>query len=498
VAKPPIRDTDIQRLTEERQAADRLYNDALTDLDGALPSHGRLFPPPAPPDAGQLARLNDLWSVIPPNPVPFSGWRARLGGFVWRILAPIAQRQQEFNWTVLDHLNRQSAHGGQVAALIQALGPELDALTRFEARLVQFLQQITLYVDTKDRLEAGLLQQQDERHEERLLALAAGLHGLSDELLRRWESANAREQRFATQVASIAAAQNETHLSLATFQRTSIALKRELERLASVRAVATAGNGDPHGPTAVARPAETKPEALGTRLDSGKYVGFEDSFRGSPDDIRARLLDYLPLFDGAANVVDIGCGRGEFLELLAEQGIKARGVDINHAMVDRCRSRGLDVEEGDAIQYLAAQPDASIGGLLATQVVEHLQADQLVGLLEVAYHKLQPGARIILETINPACWYAFFASYIRDITHVHPIHADTLRYLMIASGFQRVEIRYREPYPEINKLQPVSLPALARVAPDLAGLAETFNENVMKINSLLFTYLDYAAVGDKL
>ncbi len=210
------------------------------------------------------------------------------------------------------------------------------------------------------------------------------------------------------------------------------------------------------------------------------------------------MHDYLPLFEGATDVLDIGCGRGEFLEVLATYGIKGRGVDINHAMVERCRTRGLDVAEGDAVRYLDGLPDASLGGLLAVQVVEHLQADQLVRLLELAYHKLRPGSRIALETINPACWYAFFASYIRDITHVHPIHPDTLRYLLIASGFQRVEIRYREPYPDRNKLQPVPTQKLGAVAPALAEVGDVFNENVSKINALLFTYLDYTAVGEKL
>jgi O-antigen chain-terminating methyltransferase len=167
-------------------------------------------------------------------------------------------------------------------------------------------------------------------------------------------------------------------------------------------------------------------------------------------------------------------------------------------MVERCRQRGLDVIEDDAVHYLETQADGSIGGLLAVQVVEHLQADHLVRLLELAYHKLRPGSRIALETINPACWYAFFASYIRDITHVHPIHPDTLRYLLIASGFQRVEIRYRAPFPERDKLQPIPVASLAKVAPGLAAVGETFNDNVARLNSLLFTYLDYVAIAEKI
>jgi O-antigen chain-terminating methyltransferase len=96
----------------------------------------------------------------------------------------------------------------------------------------------------------------------------------------------------------------------------------------------------------------------------------------------------------------------------------------------------------------------------------------------------------VLETINPGCWFAFFESYIRDITHVRPLHPDTLKFLLVATGFQRIDIQYRAPYPEHDKLQHVSLP------PDRADDAlETLNANVDKLNGLLFTYLDYAAVG---
>jgi len=118
-------------------------------------------------------------------------------------------------------------------------------------------------------------------------------------------------------------------------------------------------------------------------------------------------------------------------------------------------------------------------------------------LLDAAFDKLRPGAPIVLETINPACWFAFFESYIRDVTHVRPIHPDTLRYLLIATGFQEIDIRYRAPYPEHEKLQPVSAPREAGVpgSSAIADWADTLNANVEKINRLLFTWLDYAAIG---
>jgi O-antigen chain-terminating methyltransferase len=201
----------------------------------------------------------------------------------------------------------------------------------------------------------------------------------------------------------------------------------------------------------------------------------------------------VPLFEGASDVLDVGCGRGEFLELLRARGISARGIDINDEMAAVCRGRGLDATAGDALGYLLAQPDGSLGGLFAAQVVEHLEPDYLMRFLEAAYHKLRPGSKIVLETINAACWYAFFSSYIRDVTHVRPLHPDTLRYLVNASGFQKVAVRFSAPYPEETKLQKV--PADPG-RPD--GVQAVFNENVTKLNDLLFTYLDYAAIGERL
>ena len=106
----------------------------------------------------------------------------------------------------------------------------------------------------------------------------------------------------------------------------------------------------------------------------------------------------------------------------------------------------------------------------------------------------------MLETINPACWFAFFDGYIRDITHVRPLHPDTLKYLMAAGGFQRTSIRYSAPYPEHAKLQHVALGALpAGDAPSngLHAAGEVLNENVDKLNGLLFTHMDYAAIGER-
>ena len=233
-------------------------------------------------------------------------------------------------------------------------------------------------------------------------------------------------------------------------------------------------------------------------LRSHQYAGFEDAYRGGEDEIRERMLDYVGRFAGASDVLDVGCGRGEFLELLRDHGITARGIDLNVEMVERCRAKGLDVTAADALTYLAGLADASLGGLIATQVVEHLQPDALMQFLELAARKLRPGAAIVLETINPSSMSAFFESYIRDLTHVRPVHPDTLRYLLIANGFAGTEIVWRSPYPDDAKLArvpgPRNLPGAGGDA-RLDAIVAVLDRNTELLNTLMFGPRDYAAVA---
>jgi SAM-dependent methyltransferase len=216
--------------------------------------------------------------------------------------------------------------------------------------------------------------------------------------------------------------------------------------------------------------------------------------------VSARLSTYVPVFEGCADVLDVGCGRGEFLDLLRQAGISARGLDLNFEMVELCRARGLDVTHGDALGYLRGLPDESLGGLFAAQVVEHLPPDYLLAFLNEAHRVLRPDGRLVLETVNVACWYAFFQSYIRDITHAKPLHPETLQYLVTASGFSGVEVQFRIPVPQAERLQR-SPAVVQKVEGDdrdaLLELAATIDKNVDTLNNLLFTYLDYAVVGRK-
>jgi SAM-dependent methyltransferase len=237
---------------------------------------------------------------------------------------------------------------------------------------------------------------------------------------------------------------------------------------------------------------------MSDRLDA-LYRGFEDRFRGSIDEVRAKQRVHLPIFTGASDIVDIGCGRGEFLAVLKDARVTARGVDLNREMIAEARARGLDVVEGDGLDYLASLPDASIGGVIASQVIEHLEPSYVVKLLAATFRKLRPGAPIVLETINPACWLAFFSSYLRDFTHVWPVHPETLQYLLQAAGFSRVEIRYTEQAPDSVRMRSVDPASLtggdAATSRALKMLGDACNANASILNSLLFTYMDYSAIG---
>lgn len=494
---------DLARLKADREAADAVYNAALTGVDHALQQVPALPHPPPGPDEHQITPLNQSWEIMAARQRP-TGWRARLAAVVWRIVEPVFEAQQRFNGHLVDHVNRSLPRERAVTAAIDStiahLKHQVEASVLFQSRLVVYLQTITPFVDTKDYEFNGLAKRTSEdalewvaRLDDISRGLAAGLSGLSDEILKRYQSLHLRDERSNGEL-------QDLRTAVSALQHTTLALRREFVRMG---AAAPAGSVPAAAPSGAALPAGNLPATAGRGmladdpLRSHLYAGFEDLFRGSEFEISSRLGDYLPIFAGAADVLDVGCGRGEMLELLRDAGISARGADLNHEMVRRCRDKGFDVTEADGLTYLRGVGAASLGGLIATQVVEHLQPDYLMRFLEAAADALRPGAPIVLETINPACWSAFFDSYVRDLTHVQPVHPDTLKFLVTAAGFGEVVIRWRSPYPESGKLEriPAAVREAAAANPTLTPLIATVDRNADRLNGLLFGYRDYAVVA---
>ena len=218
------------------------------------------------------------------------------------------------------------------------------------------------------------------------------------------------------------------------------------------------------------------------------YLAFESLARGSTTDISGRQQGYLKDFADVDDILDIGCGRGEFLTLLRSAGKRASGVDRDGDMVDHCQAEGLDVLLASAIEHLTSLDENSRGGIFAAQVVEHMRPGPLVAFLDAASRVIRPGGVVVLETINPASLSAL-RNYFADLTHAQPLVAETLAFLVGTAGFHDVETRYMSALPEEGRLQ-------APQEGDLPGSAGTaVRRNVELLNALLFAPQDYAIIA---
>jgi SAM-dependent methyltransferase len=222
-------------------------------------------------------------------------------------------------------------------------------------------------------------------------------------------------------------------------------------------------------------------------LEDWRYAGFENRYRGNEDEVKKQQSQFLPFFKRAEKVLDLGCGRGEFLDLLQENGIDAEGIDTNEQMIEICRDKGLICQKGDILETLIECEDNSLGGIFSSQVIEHLPPEYLKRMIELSYFKLVPGSYLVLETLNPASVFALVQIYFLDLTHQKPIHPQTLQFIMETSGFEDVNIHYSTPLEE-EQLQTL---------PGADETASILNKNIDNLNKLLYAAANYAAVGIK-
>lgn len=205
------------------------------------------------------------------------------------------------------------------------------------------------------------------------------------------------------------------------------------------------------------------------------YTLFEDSFRGTYDDIKGRVAIYIPYVISAgagtpvAPVLDIGCGRGEWLQLLKDRGLAGRGIDFNNSSVARCHELGLDVTMADALEYLRAQKAESIGAVTAFHVAEHLPFPQILRLFDEVRRVLKPEGMFIMETPNPENLIVGACTFWNDPTHQQPLPPEPMRFVMENRGFTRVEILRLHPNTAIAPPGDTESPSLSAIADRLYG-----------------------------
>ena len=443
-----MEDPTLSELKAKLAEEEEVYADFLGRLDELADN-----PPPLVRDPQLkelLAGLNTAEALGPPSePARGSGMRAWVRRFVRPFVEPelVALRrslehQRLFNSELVQLVNRLADADNQRAA----------RASEFASALVGFAQRIDRLVDAKDRLYATL---SNTRTDLLLEAMDKRLTGLS--LGVQW----ARERMEGT-------------LTNAAIAREELAaLKGRIAALTELPSEPSRAPCEPVAPSA---------------FEPAHYVAFEQRFRGSSEELTERLVSYLPYFEKREPVVDLGCGRGEFLALLDQAGIEARGVDDNHEMVQASRTRGLSVEEADLMIYVRELDSGSTGGLFAAQVIEHLPPPRIRELLAECHRVLRPDGRLVLETVNPRSVSAFIESFLRDLTHEKPLHPETLEFLLRASGFRDVTIVYANPVSERGRL-------LGVTAED--SNADTLNRNFEKLNAFLYGEQDYAAVATR-
>lgn len=222
-----------------------------------------------------------------------------------------------------------------------------------------------------------------------------------------------------------------------------------------------------------AAPAEAK-VSYTEAFDTWKFA---EKFRGPEEYVRKNHEFYLPYFEGRKNVVDLGCGRGEFLSLLREHGVAARGIEYSEELVAYCRRAGLDVVRADIYEFLTEAPELSLDGIFCSQVVEHLEPARVPELIRLAHSRLAPGGVLVVETPNPECLAIFATHFYLDPTHQRPVPPALLAFYFEEFGFGQLETRRFAPAVEAT-------PSIASLPPD--------------VQASLFGAQDYAVIGRRL
>ena len=360
---------------------------------------------------------------------------------------------------VAGHINEAAAHlADEVREQSEASSTQFQALQQsnelVRRQINSVLREQEKLIETQSAFRADLslrvnqTTQQAQRQAEVVERHTAELQGLNTEIEKQIDQLTERLQKFRMDIA-----QQETRLS------------RLLD-----------GNDRSSAPAVPSGETRQEKDHL---LDS-LYFSLEDVLRGTPEQIKEAVKSYLPILQRAgiqSDILDVGCGRGEWLEVLRDAGLQARGIDTNRILVQRCQDLSLDVVESDALTYLESLPDGKLNVITAFHFAEHLPLETLVRFLDEAARTLKPGGLIILETPNPENLLVGSCNFYLDPTHNNPIPIQTMKLLVEARGF-RCE--------EVLKLHAISSPRI-----------EVKDQLTSHFNHYLYGPMNYAVVARK-
>ncbi|HJO30473.1 MAG TPA: methyltransferase domain-containing protein [Acidobacteriota bacterium] len=357
-----------------------------------------------------LKAANATADILAPKPFsgpvvgPFINLLRRAGQPFIRLFLPQLARQQQFNAHVVRHMN-------ELQKTIEDLRNAAEELSTLEQRFVERSEVIDLRFSEKDTEKDAAFNAISARFNE-----AAKVH---DEI--------------GGQIGEL--------MSLRSL------LRKALESVPGSNEPSRTTNR-----TGTSTGAEIEPASwsqLTEWMKDEDYRSFQDRFRGNPEVIAERMREHVGRFDGVeGRVADLGCGRGEFLDLLAEAGIDAIGVEMNATEAEECRRRGHAAVVSDLLEWLSEQKDDSLGGVFMAQVIEHLEPTDWQRFVELAAAKLKAGGRLVVETINPGSLYALARAYVVDPTHIRPVHPELLSFLARRSGLCAVEVQFQAPVPD--------------------------------------------------
>ena len=478
-----VQQINVEEITGQIREKIRTAQQGLSHSDAASPLAGA----PVNADLASLRSSYDIYHIH------FTSHRKGVGRFVVlakqvlrKLMTPILERQLAYNAA---NIHIISSLYKQVEGLLQQQAATAQMLPEAVAEQVEGVYRAVREMVTEQI--GGVGQQQTAAFQKLRDVVAEQVGGLGQQQTAALQSLRKvlfselekRAHDMRAEIASREARMVEKEARMVELERACLQLKTNLvlqeRRLGMLLEEARKRLPEPFNQEQLQLIAEEERHML-----DALYVTFEDQFRGGREEIEGRLRVYLPILEGATlgtaemPILDVGCGRGEWLALLKEHGMRAQGVDVNRVLVEDCRRQGLEVIERDAIAYLRSLPAGSLGAVTGFHLIEHLPFDSFIKLLDETVRVLKPGGVAIFETPNPENVLVGSYNFYLDPTHRNPLPSPVVQFMVEARGLCRVEIMPLHPSDH------------ARVEEAGLDVAKRFNE-------YFYGPQDYAVIGWK-